>query len=92
MTGINVERETPDKLSRQVWYFWYDDRTHVLRCSSYIKSERPSSRHKFKSVAQWTQHRRDDFYGFGLNPPLPPDVQHEAVEKFRAELVVEPWT
>ncbi len=94
MTNVSVSREgagngEADRLWREEWVFWYDDRTHVLRVSNYTKYVRPTTRHKFRPVVVWTQHRHRD--NDGMNPPLPSDVTYEAVEKFRAGLVVEPW-
>lgn len=89
MTQISIERESDDKLTRETWRFFYDDRYHALRCSHYVHEDRNTTRHKYRQTEQsWDSYRR----GSGRNPmTLPDDIQRDALRQFTCTLTVKPW-
>jgi hypothetical protein len=87
MHNLTVERTAPDQLTTERWVFWYDNRYHALRPSSYVRATRPTLRHKFRNEVTWEQHRRRDNGAL----VLPDDVQAEAIAQFQAGITVKPW-
>ena len=87
MSTVTVIREHPDRLCRQTWRFFYDERSHGLRPSNYVMESRPSVRHKYRIDDQWNSHGR----GMTANPSLPADVQAEAIQNFIVGLGIALW-
>lgn len=86
MQRIEVRRGTT--LSGERWSFWFDDRDASLVLDLYAKFTRPSARHKFVNSETWNRlsHRDTTI----TTPPLPDDVQQEAIDLFCATVVVKP--
>lgn len=87
MTTVDVERFAADGLSMDHWRFFYFDREHTLRVSSYYRAERPTARHKYRPVVKYSAHMRSDI----AVPPLPSDVAEEAVRRFTEGLTASTW-
>lgn len=84
-----IVRPSADRLTEDSWIFWYDDRFHALRCSSYQHRERPTTRHKLRPTAEWCSLRHG--IGSRSHPPIPEDVVAEAIRAFCTGIVVKPW-
>lgn len=91
MRHITITR-SQDNLTKQEWSFWYYDTYHALVLTDYILENRPTARHKFRTVEAWTTYRdnRRDFQGIKRldDVPLPLDVSAEALDIFTGDLRV----
>jgi hypothetical protein len=73
---------------RDVWRFFYLESAHTLRVSRFERQARPTARHKWRAVATFDAYRRG---GDIPCPPVPPEVQAQAVLQFTVDLTVTPW-
>jgi hypothetical protein len=91
MKSIRITR-SQDNLARQEWSFWYHDTYHALILTDYILENRPTHRHKFRTVEAWSTYRdsRRDWQGIKRldDVPLPLDVSAEALNIFTSGLRV----
>lgn len=87
MKHVEIQRETGDRLKRDVWRFFYLDSAHALRLSSFENQHRPTTRHKYRAVNVWDRYRQRR--NTVENPPIPEDVSNEAVYRFTVDLVVD---
>lgn len=87
MRTVKVIRLTKDKLDGEEWIFWYDDHNHALRPSNYRSFTRQSMRHKFRDVETWNRIGRQRM----INPPIPGEVQAEAIAQFIEGLAIKFW-
>ena len=85
MNRIEVIVETGDRLQREVWAFWYSDRDHELRCSSWRDESRVSLRHKYRADQVYEQNRR----GTVERPTVPESVALAAKQQFIDALKVQ---
>lgn len=92
MVHIDVVR-TKDNLNQECWQFLYIEGRHALVMTQYLKQERETPRHKFKTTEAWDAYkdrRRDyDRDVVMIEAPLPDDVQDEAVSKFTDSLKIQ---
>lgn len=90
MTNTEINQEAPDKLSREKWRFYYDDRYHVLRLTHHLVETRPSTRHKFRLDAEksWDAYHRNYRPIPQSEPLLSDDVWRQALANFTKELGV----
>jgi len=95
-TSVEVIRESPDRLHRKVWIFWYYDHLHALCLDRYAEEKRPTTRHKYAVEQVWVRisnNRRgyssevlisdEAIEGF-----VPQEVKAEATAKFAGALRV----
>lgn len=87
---IHVTRQD-SPTSQQEWRFYFLDRDATLYLDTYILSERPTTRHKFK----WAKYyNRTDGRSNTIklpDVPLPDDVSAEAMRKLVEMVSVKKW-
>lgn len=91
--AIEVYREKPDGLSREVWRFYVgsDREDFILRLNQYGVEKRNQPKGRFKKMApqdRWDSMDERHYYS-GLKRPtaIPPDVVHEAMAQVRVRVV-----
>lgn len=84
MMRVKVTREDADGLGLDEWT--YDLYGHELRLVHYVREERPSRRHKFRIVKEYSTWANRT----AVVVPTPQDVRDEVVAKARAMLRVVP--
>lgn len=90
MRFVEVTRESHERLAQEYWRFWYDERLHALVLDEYASRQRPTLRHKFRTVAGYARlgRRKDeDVVGY-VSPDIPEDVAQEAHDQFSKTLRV----
>jgi phage gp16-like protein len=82
---VTVEREANARLVKNVWTYAYTGHTAALMLDSFVRYERPTTRHKFRPALGWYNNRRDRPYGVhDTTKNIPPDVAQEARETWVA--------
>jgi hypothetical protein len=90
MRHIEIVRKQGN-LTQEQWQFFYNDSRHVLVLINYQSLNRPTTRHKFRTVEHWDAYRdrRHNYDGEKLEDvPLPDDVTAEALQVFTTSLRV----
>jgi hypothetical protein len=88
---ITVKREAPDGLSQIVWVFWLFvefSATAQVRPNEYREEERPTKRHKFRTVRAWNRiswNRHDGTKTKWIDPPE--DVREEVIRIIVSKIV-----
>ena len=78
-------------LRRERWIFWFNEREHALVLDDYAVEERPSLRHKFRTVASYERLRGHRHSGMTsdiqeTDVPLTPAVAQRALDDFTSHL------
>ena len=91
MQSLELEIKADDGLSRDVWYFYFDDRYFRLYVDSYSKEERQSKRHGFKIIKRYSRlDQRNNSLEF-TEVPLSSTVKLLALELITKKLDVRMW-
>lgn len=93
MSGIEVTRESEDRLHDQYWRFEINSRigsaSITLHLSYYALRSRPSIRHKFREEANWDRSDRRQYRSSMTEDqvPIPEDVAAEATRSVGISVV-----
>jgi hypothetical protein len=92
MSHVRVQwTEDVGEHSRHRWTFWFYEDANALVLDKFEIEERASSRHKFKSVAQYGRLEREFGHLREQDVPLTPAVRERALREFCGSLRVVTW-
>jgi hypothetical protein len=88
--SISLIFEEPDKLSQEVYSFWYY--RGILWLDDYKKQSRLTTRHKYQTIDNYNRiMKRRESTLTQIEVPLTPQIEKLAVEKFIKGLEVKLW-
>lgn len=84
------QEETPDRLTRHVWRFWYDNREHRLVLDEHSVETRPTRRHGYRRDRSYFRlgHQRRMGEAVIPTPEVPAHVRQHICEQFLEALRV----
>jgi hypothetical protein len=89
MATIKVERTSTDKLTKEEWGFSLNDTTMRLHFRTYMRSTRPSTKHKFRDEEGCTGTNTSGVRLLKIEAcPMPADVSEEARQTLVAKITV----
>ena len=91
MDRVEIERTTPDGLTRQEWRFWFDVRTATLWLDYYALSTRPSKRHNFRISHHYGRLNERGSNMTREDAPLPDNISRQAINAMAARIACRKW-
>ena len=80
-----------DDLNKEVWGFWYDDRSKTLYLDKYLIMYRESKRHSWKvSKKYYRVIERDNSINL-KDVPLTDEIKEQALKEHIKDIVVKKW-
>lgn len=76
-------------LQQTIWRFWFNDSRMQLALDAYAVQERPSKRHKWQSVQEWSRYKQDRQVLKRNAIEIPDDVGTEALRQVREKITLE---
>ena len=87
MDDVTIQRESDDRLQRQMWTFWFDDRTHCLVLNTYLFQTRITRRHAWTTMDKYMRLYQRQSMPI-VDVPLPDDVASEAHTQYTQKIRV----
>lgn len=91
---LGLDSKPPsDVLHREVWLFWFDERTHTLVLDEYTRESKASARHNWKTDASYGRLLADHYSRLSESDvPLSDGVKEAALDAFMRHLKVIRWS
>jgi hypothetical protein len=89
MKYFTHEIEDSSGLRKEIWRYWFNDQDMKLVLDTYGVAERPSKRHNFQPIKQWSRQGHWSQNMKFEDVPVRDDVRAEVLRQFVARVTVE---